>query len=319
VTVHTENFDHFIGDIVLDPFEGVDPNRVFNFEAGVFVPNDPPGVYPVHNMAHYDGALLSVHFIADGWSMVEGSAVMVAPGIAFAAAHVVEPNLPLIMDKKLRILCIGYTSTGPRFWRVGKVAKVNYTDLVILSLIYASSLPPDNRFVQAAVTTRLPGIGEQVMVAGLRASDEHVPADENMSFTVKDGKVVYGANVRIGVGDVTQHFPIGRGSMPPGPAIEVACSTPGGLSGGPAFDRNGRVVGILSLSLDHADGRGPSIISLLWPGLVSEITPTFLPEHFSRNVRLLEFEHCGIDRRDVIRWTTDERTGSTRVEYDDYT
>ena len=62
-----------------------------------------------------------------------------------------------------------------------------------------------------------------------------------------------------------------------------------------------------------------SLIAEHRPGLVLEITPTFLPEHFSRNVRLLEFEHCSIDRRDVIRWTTDERTGSTRVEYDDYT
>ncbi len=319
MAVHTDNFDHFIGDIVLNPFDGVDPNRVFNFETGVFVPNDPPGVYPVHNMAHYDGVLLSVHFITDGWSTVEGSAVMVAPGIAFAAAHVVEPNMSLIMDKKLRILCIGYTPTGPRFWRVGKVHKVDNTDLVILSLIYASGLPPDNRFVQAAVTTRLPGIGEQVMVAGLRASDEHVPADESMSFTVKDGRIVYGANVRIGVGEVTQHFPTGRGSMAPGPAIEVACSTPGGLSGGPAFDRNGRVVGILSVSLDHPDGRGPSIISLVWPALVSEITPTFFAERFPGSVRLLEFEYCVIDRRDVIRWTTNVETGITRVEYDGYT
>jgi hypothetical protein len=212
VAEHKENFDHFIGDIVLNPFAGVDPKRAFNFEHGVFVPNDPPGVYPVHNMAHYDGVLLSVHFITDAWSTVEGSAVMVAPGIAFAAAHVIEPKMPLIMESKLRILCIGYTPTGPRFWRVGKVHKVDNTDLMILSLNYASALPLDNRFVQAAVTTRLPGIGEQVMIAGLRASDEHVVADKHMSFTVKDGRVVYGANVRIGVGEVTQHFPNGRAS-----------------------------------------------------------------------------------------------------------
>jgi Trypsin-like peptidase domain len=171
-----------------------------------------------------------------------------------AAAHVVEPTMPLIMASKLRILCVGYTPTGPRFWRVGKVQKVGNTDLVILSLIYAFALPLDNRFVHAGVTTRLLGIGEQVMVAGLRASDEHVAADEYMSFTVRGGRIIYGANVRIGVGEVTQHFLDGRGSMPPGPAIEVACSTPGGLSGGPAFDQNGRVVGILSSSLNHADG-----------------------------------------------------------------
>jgi Trypsin-like peptidase domain len=206
----------------------------------VSFPNDPPGVYPVNNMAHYNGVFLSVHFVTDEWSTVEGSAVMVAPGVAFAAAHVVEPHMPLVMASKLRIQCVGYTPSGPRFWRVGQVRKVDRTDLVILSLKYASALPADGRFGQAAVSTRPPAIGEQVMVAGLQASDEHVPADESMSFTVKEGRIVYGANVRIGVGEVTQYFPNGRGAMPPGPAIEVACSTPGGLSGGPAFDRPGR-------------------------------------------------------------------------------
>jgi hypothetical protein len=260
-------------------------------------------------MAHYDGVVLSVHFTMDDWSTVEGSAVMIAPGIAVAAAHVIEPKM------HLSIFCVGYTPSGPRFWRVGGVKKVGNTDLVILLLIYASALPLDNRFVQAAITTRLPGIGEQVMVAGLRASDEFVPADEYITFSVRGGRIIYGANVRIGVGEVTQYFLDGRGSMPPGPAVEVACSTPGGLSGGPAFDQNGRVVGILSSSLDHADGRGPSIISLLWPALVAEISPTFLPEQFPANIRLLEFGPCVIDRRDVIRWSIDEK-GDTRIEYD---
>jgi S1-C subfamily serine protease len=46
----------------------------------------------------------------------------------------------------------------------------------------------------------------------------------------------------------------GRGAMVPNPVIEVACSTPGGLSGGPAFDKHGKVFGILSVSIDDPDG-----------------------------------------------------------------
>jgi hypothetical protein len=121
------------------------------------------------------------------------------------------------------------------------------------------------------------------------------------------------------VGEVAQHFLNGRGSMLPGPTIEVACSTPGGLSGGPAFDKNGKVFGILSSSLNHEDGRGPSFVSLLWPALVRQVTPFFLPQAFPASVRLLDFEFCSIDRRDVIQLSLDEKTGVERMEYEPYT
>ena len=74
------NYHDFLGTMVSNPFEGVDPSTPINIEQGVFVPNDPPGVYIVDNMAHYDGVLLSVHFLAEEeWSTVEGSAGWLHP------------------------------------------------------------------------------------------------------------------------------------------------------------------------------------------------------------------------------------------------
>jgi hypothetical protein len=294
----------------------VSPDTQIHIEQGVFVPNDPPGVYSIYNMAHYNGVLLSVHFFTDTWSTVEGSAVMVAPGIAFAAAHVIEPLIPHIMASELGIQCTGLTPSGPRYWHVRHITAAKGTDIMILSLDFASPVPPDGRFVQAVMTARLPEIGEPVMITGFRASDENVSTEDGKCFPVKDGHLKYGADVRIGVGEVTQHHLNGRGSMPPGPAIEVACSTPGGLSGGPAFDQNGMLVGILSTSIDDPDGRGPSQISLLWPALVQTITPAFLPHLYPGAVRLLDLDAklCGIHRRDVIHSTTDPETGVIRTE-----
>ncbi len=91
------------------------------------------------------------------------------------------------MADGLGIFCTGYTPLGPRHWRVRHITKANLTDLIILSLDYASPVPPDGRFVQAMVTARLPEIGELVMIAGFRASDEHVPVEEGMCFPVEDG------------------------------------------------------------------------------------------------------------------------------------
>ena len=60
-----ENYNHFLGSTVSNPFEGEHSSTPINIEQGVFVPNDPPGVYIINNMAHYDGVLLSVHFVTE--------------------------------------------------------------------------------------------------------------------------------------------------------------------------------------------------------------------------------------------------------------
>ena len=71
-------------------------------------------------MAHYEGIVLSAHFFTDTWSRVTGSAVMVAPGIAFTAAHVVEEYLQQVVAGMKNMMCVGYTSSGSRIWRVAQ-------------------------------------------------------------------------------------------------------------------------------------------------------------------------------------------------------
>jgi hypothetical protein len=313
-----EHYNWFFGSMVSNPFESENSNRTINIEQGVFVPNDPPGVYIVENMAHYNGVLLSVHFHSqtEEWTTVEGSAVMVAPGVAFAAAHVLEPH------KRDTVWCTGYTPSGPRYWVVTEVTKLNNSDIVILALKYASAPPTNGRFVQAMIMTRLPGIGEEVMVVDLRASKEHVKADDEMRFPIADGKIRYDADVRIGIGKVAQHHLSGRlPGVGPSPIIEVSCSTAGGLSGGPAFDKFAKVFGILSMSLDHADGRGPSYILMIWPALVSIIRPAFLDHHMPASFSLLDLGNnlCGIDRHAVIRTSPGDEPGQTRIVWDHWT
>jgi hypothetical protein len=249
VKLHKENFNHFWGEIVRNPL-GVSLGTTIYIDQYRFVPNDPPGVYRIDNMAHYNGVLLSVHFGTNEWTTVEGSAVMVAPGIALAGAHVIEPNIPDIMACRCVCFCMGLTPSGPRRWFVKHITKVNGTDLMILSLDFTSPIPPDGRFAQAMMTTRLPKVGELAMIVGFRSSGaENLPAEDGIYFAVEDGHAKYAAEVRIGVGEITEHHLNGRGGHPPGPAIGVACSTTGGMSGGPVFDQNGMLVGILSKSL----------------------------------------------------------------------
>jgi hypothetical protein len=319
VKTFTDNFDHFLGDVVNDPFAGIDPKTELRFQPGVFVPNDPPGVYPVFNLAHYNGILLSVHFWTDHWSRVEGSAVLIAPRIAITAAHVLDDHFANVIEGAKRMLCVGYTPDGPLIWRVPALVRVENTELMILCLDLASSLPASRTFHQAAITTRLPSVGETVMIAGFRASDENISWDEDQDFVVKDNHIEYGMDLRIGVGEVKQQFLTGRGSALPGPTIEVACSTPGGVIGGSAFDKNGRVFGVLSRSFDHEDGRGPSYVSMLVPALARQIVPTFRPASPVEPIRLIDCALCDIERRDAVRWSITEDGLSTRIEWDEWT
>jgi hypothetical protein len=123
-----ENFNYFKGPIVSSPYDAVPPDTLIHVVHGVFAPNDPPGVYPVHNMAHYDGAVLSVLLVGEEFGTVVGSAVMIAPGIALTAAHIFDPANSELSAGKLSATCLGYTPSGQRAWRVVRVMKIDNTD-----------------------------------------------------------------------------------------------------------------------------------------------------------------------------------------------
>jgi hypothetical protein len=204
--VVAQNSNHFVGTLVADPFHGVAPGTSINIDQWMFKPpNEPSGAYLIENMACFHGAVLSVHFFTNEWNVVEGSAVMIAPGIAFGAAHVFLPLKQYITTGKLKMFLGGYAASGPRYWDIVQIHPIENSDLVILTLKYIATLPADRRFAQAMITTRLPAIGEQVLIAGFRASKEQVEADSDMAFPVIDGDIKHGAELRLSVGEVTQH------------------------------------------------------------------------------------------------------------------
>ena len=106
--------------------------------------------------------------------------------------------------------------------------------------------------------------------------------------------------------------------MLPSPTLEVDCPAWGGLSGGPAFDKHGRVVGVLSSSYTGPeDTTGPSYISLLWPALCAEINGGWpagvIPAH--RSLRELEPRLCLIDDPSAISVERSGQDGPVRITY----
>jgi Trypsin-like peptidase domain len=267
----------------------------------------PEGEYTIDNWEHFGGVLLSM-MITDGrTAYVHGSAVMVAPGVAIAARHIVEEFLPklTLATGGPSLSCVSITADQAVIWTCNTMTLVgNDSDLMILMLAHASEMPKDNLFRLAMVTTRLPTVGERVLMVGFTASEDEIPASpSNVTVT---------GHIRVSTGIIKERYPTGRDLvMLPGPAVQVATSASGGMSGGPVFDQNGLLFGIVSTSYGQEDHVGPTFVSLIWPALTIPITPIWPPGVHIPGRRLHEFgQLCSIDRPDMI-----VKNGETEFTY----
>lgn len=197
------------------------------------------------------GIVLALNFRGEGLHRIEGSAVIVAPGIALSASHVLRDYMPGFGDGSIKVLCVGDTEHGRSLWSLARVRFVPNTDICILSLVLVDGLPSDRKLRQASITTRTPKRGERLFFVGYKAEEEDCA---NWS----EGQQIR-TNVLVTAGKVTQHFvPMRDRVLLPGPSIEVDCPTWGGMSGGPVFDEQGWLIGVLSSGLDG----GPSCLSM---------------------------------------------------------
>jgi hypothetical protein len=74
------------------------------------------------------------------------------------------------------------------------------------------------------------------------------------------------------------------------------------MSGGPAYNDDGRLVGVLSSSYDFGGGEGASYVSLHWTALAAQFQTYWLAGITTGISSLLEMvELCDIERRDAIQ------------------
>jgi len=98
---------------------------------------------------------------------------------------------------------------------------------------------------------RRPEVGDRVMAIGYPELTclQHDEPGKAMRFTER----MYGA-----VGTITGLLPQGRGTSRPWPLIEVEAHWRSGMSGGPVFNEQGEVIGLVSFSLEP-DGEMPGV------------------------------------------------------------
>jgi hypothetical protein len=85
------------------------------------------------------------------------------------------------------------------------------------------------------------------------------------------------------------------------------------MSGGPAFDASGNVIGVLSSSFAmEGDERGPSYVSLLDPVFCARFPLTWPRDAGSASIVELAGRRVFVQRPDAFECTYDEQTGRTQ-------
>lgn len=238
----------------------------------------------------FGGALLSVQIIYEGKSYLFGTAFMVMPGLAITAAHVFE-DFEDVLSSGAQIVLLGWKSADLRPW---SVTKVHYAQDVALMEI-EPRFELDQAFDGATfeLTARLPPRGEMVLALGL--------ISEKSSYDMDSGEMLVVSPVAASgpVIDWQEKAGHGRG-------VQIICDFfgPRGMSGGPIFDKDGRVFGILSSAIGEEVGEEwTCYVAAPWPAFMQNIQPQWPPGLYSESSlwpgHVADAWHLGIGEADA--------------------
>jgi hypothetical protein len=130
------------------------------------------------NLAQLDGTLLALVWVVGSTHHIWGSAVMVAPGVALTARHVVDEmrGHGFLGGAGGYLLALGFHSDGMVIWNPDSFTSIGDGDLSILTLVRATAqlAGAAQKAVSVNVATlsaRQPLIGEGVSLIGFAAQE----------------------------------------------------------------------------------------------------------------------------------------------------
>ena len=213
------------------------------------------GIGHLDSLHQAGDAVVSIAGYFDDKLISIGSGIMIAPGVALTATHVLDvfPRsgggpvlLTFLPDGAGRAWLPTATVTFSGASEFHMHDRKVISDLTIVSCALNSNAHATHPLSLAPMEICLPLAGQRLWSIGFRYGE--IDGDETAVTPL------------VSSGLVTASYPHGRGERMRSPCVEVAMEALGGMSGGPAFNEDGRLIGIVSSSFDG----GPSYVTLVW-------------------------------------------------------
>lgn len=241
-------------------------------------PNDHLFVKPL--VGDTDAAQIAARLVAnpfDAGSIYEvGSAIRISANLYITAKHVLEDYLERFGHTNNHMpaqLWACHVHPGPNYaiWQVDRFWMPKETDLAVFhTRAYNDFASSQLRVPAVRIDAFFPKQGERVVSFGYKRSTPTVTknVDGGIQIDLK-------AEPSVSIGTVVEVLPKGRGDRNVAfPCFRFSGQTVGGMSGGPIFNDQGEVCGLVSYSLEEQPGIHEDYVSygsLLWPLLTIEI------------------------------------------------
>jgi len=265
---------------------------VFGASDAKMVPDD------VKNWDFFDGALLAVGFGRNGEHVaLHGTAVMIAPGLAVTAAHVVREFASELARGDLAALCIGVRPQETcDVWRLRSVSMVSEadSDIAWLSLELCSEITDDWYFSTIAMTTRTPKVGERLTIVGFRFEEGLMAGNDCVSAS--PGRLLAASGEVIAVHNGRDRL------LLPFPAVEIACGSHGAMSGGAVLDGEGLLLGVISRGWEIEDNEGPTYAAWIPAALGMKVEVPWPPAVYEQGLSVVDLpaDLCRLVGREAV-------------------
>jgi hypothetical protein len=175
-------------------------------------------------------------------------------------------------------------------WPVNSINTIENIDIAVIQLkfAYRNGQPFYHSFQQLKLLP--PSIGTNVLGLGYH---------DMQGIKVNTTRIEYSQELSASTGAIIEHFHTGRdSSMIPFPSFQVNCKFNSGMSGGPVFQEDGIVCGVICSSIDHEDGNNHiSYVSSIWPAMALKVTINYSNGQ-KETLTLLELVKKGIIHTD---------------------
>lgn len=210
-----------------------------------------------------------------------GTGVVIAQNLILTAKHVVEDFInkwkveksdAVLVVNNFNIWVVFISSNTNDLYHVYEVAKVYmnpYSDLALLHLDSFDRIGKGKSWKQAKLVLTIPKPGERVVAFGFSKSKVNISKNQNglTDIKINDEPIV-------SVGEIIEVYPEKRDSyLLPFPSIRINSRLDGGMSGGPIFNNEGGLLGIVCSRFDQeSHDEHISNASLLWPLMATTLT-----------------------------------------------